>query len=64
MLDYFRMPHEFWNKSGDFYSKDPILGPQVYAIVRLLPYKFMRDRTESYCELKKQEVYQFMVTLA
>ena len=64
MLEQFSISQELWNRSAEFYTNNPILAPQLHSIITIFPYKHMLIKSERYNELKKQEMYQMLVTIA
>jgi len=64
ILAEFKIPHELWNRSADFYANNPVFAPQLYSIVANFPFKHMVILNENYNELKKDEEYEALVTVA
>lgn len=63
-LEHFSVGQELWNRSAEFYTSNPVLAPQLHSIVTIFPYKHMLIKSERYNELKKQEMYSMLATIA
>ena len=64
VLEHFGVSQELWNRSAEFYTNNPVLAPQLHSIITIFPYKHMLIKSDRYNELKKQEMYQMLVTIA
>ena len=64
VIEHYGIGKELWNRSAEFYTSNPVLAPQVYSVVAIFPFKHMLIKNDRYNELKKQEMYQILVTMA